>query len=1041
MIQTMKRGLALLIVLVMCLSLVPALILNTSAAQVNYVYSSQGYIYNWGTRGTDATFLSPNAEKFYDDNNTSYDVLAAYSGGTGTSNAPNSALYRELQKLMKNNHSYITSYSANNDLLKYTDCQNSGGKISSFYSGTAIGPGWGEGGSWNKEHTWPNSKGLNGSDEDDIMMIRPTASSENSSRGNKAYGQSSGYYNPNSESGGKYDLRGDVARIFLYVYVRWGNVNGNGQYSTWGSSGVMESLDVLLAWMEADPVDTWELGRNDSVESITGTRNVFVDYPELAFLLFGAEIPENMTTPSGEAAGSTSKCDHNNFGAGVIVVATCTDEGYTIYTCQTANCGYSYKTAVVAATGHNYVSGACSACGEAEPNVPKYVTSVVPGTAYKLGLFSTEKNAEQYFSGTMTGYYGATDTNYNNGVDVFVETTNGGYYIYFMNSSNQKQYINLVVSGTYRNFTFASTASTVYTWDSAKNAMKTTLEGEVCYIGTYGSYYTMGVLQSSKLKDTDYIARFYTMDGGSQDTPDTPDTPSCTHNYNAVVIAPTCTAGGFTTYTCTLCGNSYKGNQTAAKGHSYTNGTCSVCGASQPSSTEATISFADTANRTTFTTSQQVWKQNGITVTNDKASATSNVADYSNPVRFYQGSNVTIEFPGMTKVEIDCTDLDTKYVDSWLNVTGATATKNGDIVTIVFDSPVNSLTYTGLAKQSRAYSITVYAEAQSQPQECQHTNTTLIGAVTATCTAAGHTGKTVCSNCGVTVSEGSTISATGHSYTNGTCTKCGSAEPTCKHANTSIEEAIAETCTTDGHSGKTVCKDCGVIVNAGSIIPATGHNYVNGTCSNCGVAQPVCQHTNTVVNNKVTVTCTTDGHTGTTVCQDCGVTVDEGEVIVATGHTFAEWRTIRTPSCIIAGLERRDCDNCSHYETNNIAALGHNDTNEDSLCDACGKQLENVTTPEETTPEAPEETTPDTPEETTPEAPEETTPEAPEETTPEVPEEDKTPDDDNAIENQEHVCEEATGWAKFWNNIMNFFRRLFGQPELCTCGEVINKED
>ena len=44
----------------------------------------------------------------------------------------------------------------------------------------------------------------------------------------------------------------------------------------------MESLDVLLLWMEQDPVDTWELGRNDAVQAITGTRNVFVDYPEYA---------------------------------------------------------------------------------------------------------------------------------------------------------------------------------------------------------------------------------------------------------------------------------------------------------------------------------------------------------------------------------------------------------------------------------------------------------------------------------------------------------------------------------------------------------------------------------------------------------------------------------------------------------------------------------------------------------------------------------------------------------------------------------------
>ena len=217
-----KRGLALLLALVMLVSILPTFSITSSAAgtsDVNYVYDGK-YIYNWGTRGEVATFLSPNAEKFYTGSNT-FASLSSYSGGTGASNAPSSALYKALQNLMKNSHSYQTSYNATRDLFKYTDCQNSGGKISSFYSGKAIGPSWDSGSSWNREHTWPNSKGLGGSDETDIMMLRPTSTSENSSRGNTAYGKSSGYYHPNSESNGKYDLRGDVARIFLYVYVRW----------------------------------------------------------------------------------------------------------------------------------------------------------------------------------------------------------------------------------------------------------------------------------------------------------------------------------------------------------------------------------------------------------------------------------------------------------------------------------------------------------------------------------------------------------------------------------------------------------------------------------------------------------------------------------------------------------------------------------------------------------------------------------------------------------------------------------------------------
>ena len=39
------------------------------------------------------------------------------------------------------------------------------------------------------------------------------------------------------------------------------------------------------------------------------------------------------------------------------------------------------------------------------------------------------------------------------------------------------------------------------------------------------------------------------------------------HSYTSSVTAATCTAGGYTTYTCTVCGESYKDNETAALGH------------------------------------------------------------------------------------------------------------------------------------------------------------------------------------------------------------------------------------------------------------------------------------------------------------------------------------------------------------------------------------------------------------------------------------------------------------------------------------------
>ena len=288
MTRQMKRPVALLLSLVMAASLFFGVSMPTQAAT---------YIYNWGQREQTARELSSRAVAFYEKNSFSYKETAALAGSDSTSEVPSSALYKELQSLMKKNHTHETDYGETRQQYQYTDCENGGGTISSFYSGKAIGPGWDSGATWNREHTWPNSKGLNGNDENDIMMLRPTSTSENSSRGNTAYGESAGYFKPNIASAGAHDVRGDVARIALYTYVRWGNTG-----KMWGTSGVIESKEVLIKWMKEDPVDTWELGRNDSVEAITGTRNVFVDYPELAFELFEVEVPSNYTSPSGAGA-------------------------------------------------------------------------------------------------------------------------------------------------------------------------------------------------------------------------------------------------------------------------------------------------------------------------------------------------------------------------------------------------------------------------------------------------------------------------------------------------------------------------------------------------------------------------------------------------------------------------------------------------------------------------------------------------------------------------------------------------------------------
>ena len=356
-----------------------------SAADVEYVtYSGtiqvtastavtvKDVVVNWGARGETATFLTTYAEDYYT-GNFSWDTLSQLSGGSGTSNAYSSDLYEALQDRMVERHTHKTSYGETRAYFAFTDCVgNDYSQLSSFYSGKMVNGAW-NGSTYNREHTWPNSKGLGGSDEDDIMMLRPTVSSENSSRGNKAYGESSGYYDPGA------DVRGDCARIVLYVYVRWGNTQ-----KMWGTQGVMENLDVLLRWMEEDPVDTWEMGRNDAVESITGVRNVFVDYPEYAWLLFGREMPEDMMTPSGEAAGKEeiAPCVHETTQRRNEREATCGAEGFTGDT-YCVLCGELVSAGtVIPATGEHTLdeTGHCTGCAYfEEPEVCTHENLIYDG--------------------------------------------------------------------------------------------------------------------------------------------------------------------------------------------------------------------------------------------------------------------------------------------------------------------------------------------------------------------------------------------------------------------------------------------------------------------------------------------------------------------------------------------------------------------------------------------------------------------------------------------------------------------------------------
>ncbi|MBR5570781.1 MAG: InlB B-repeat-containing protein [Oscillospiraceae bacterium] len=181
------------------------------------------------------------------------------------------------------------------------------------------------------------------------------------------------------------------------------------------------------------------------------------------------------------------------------------------------------------------------------------------------------------------------------------------------------------------------------------------------------------------------------------------------------------------------------------------------------------LSFADKANRTTFTTSQQIWEQNGIKLTNNKKASTSNVADYAKPARFYASSELIVECAGMKSIVFDCNSSSyaTTMKTSIGTVSGATVATSSDKVTVTFTSAVDSFTVAKLSGQVRMDSISVTCEVASV---CEHPEENLtVETIPATCTEKGSI-VTTCS-CGK-YSTTEVVPALGHNYVDGICENC-----------------------------------------------------------------------------------------------------------------------------------------------------------------------------------------------------------------------------------------------------------------------------
>ena len=201
-----------------------------------------------------------------------------------------------------------------------------------------------------------------------------------------------------------------------------------------------------------------------------------------------------------------------------------------------------------------------------------------------------------------------------------------------------------------------------------------------------------------------------------------------------------------------------------------------------------------------------------------------------------------------------------------------------------------------------------------------HQHTEVRNVKEATCTKAGYTGDTYCKDCGEKISSGEVIAKLAHTWDEGnitkeadcketgvmtyTCHKCGATKtediPRTEHTWDEGEVTTAPTCTKPGVRTYTcsVCK-----ATRTETIKATGHLH-------------------TEIRNKKDASCTENGYTGDTYCKDCEELLKKGETVDVLGHQWKETKRVE-PSYTEDGQIIYTCNRCGEQKAETLEKLAY----------------------------------------------------------------------------------------------------------------------
>ncbi len=382
------------------------------------------------------------------------------------------------------------------------------------------------------------------------------------------------------------------------------------------------------------------------------------------------------------------------------------------------------------------------------------------------------------------------------------------------------------------------------------------------------------------------------------------------HSYNSVITKPTCTADGYTTYTCTRCSDVYTDDVINANGHiSSGNATC---------------------------TTDSVCTVCGVVLEAAKGH------DYKSVV-----TAPTCTESGYTTHT--CSRCDDSYIDSEIDALGHTAGADATCT-----APQTCTVCGEILKSENGHIAGVEATCTAAQicTVCGEKLSPALGhdmihsdAIDATCTEDGYSSGSHCSRCDHTEGK-AVIPAKGHTAgtdatctSNQVCTVCGvELKPATGH-NYQVT-ITAPTCTEIGYTTHT-CLNCGDSYTDNEI-PAKGHTKgaaatckTAQTCVDCGTElAPKLGHIPgaeaTCIKSQLCLDCgeilvIAKGHTvgaeaTCTSAQICIVCSEE--LAPAKGHNYSE--TVTAPTCTEIGYTTHSCSGCGDsYTDSEVEAIGH----------------------------------------------------------------------------------------------------------------------